>query len=371
MKDAAGAERPSRGHELLLVQLVFVSFAGAATLVRAYVKVFLVGRVTSDDYLIFAAMGAYAAYAAVAIDGVVNGATGQDVSQQYTPNQAAKSLLGWYLCEAMYAPITLAIRASVCIVLLRITTKKAYRIIIWINVGVIAVVSIVFAFVMAFQCSPPSYFWKQVFGAEGSCIDKRIVMISVYVHSVFSAVSDWCLGLLPIAILWGVQINMRTKVIVAFLLSLGMVAGVVLIVRMPYVTKLQPSLEFLYVSIDVAIWSVMEPALGIIAACVATYRPLFKTWGFGWGSTRRSAATTSHGYGRSQRRTGHWELHSQTDLNRQPVPGHRTAYTESVISGEAASPGAKTGKTTEVTVTSEPVATPHDSRKVFHERNWR
>lgn len=56
MKDAAGAERPSRGHELLLVQLVFVSFAGAATLVRAYVKVFLVGRVTSDDYLIFAAM---------------------------------------------------------------------------------------------------------------------------------------------------------------------------------------------------------------------------------------------------------------------------------------------------------------------------
>ena len=38
------------------MQLIFVSLAGAATLVRAYVKVFLVGRVTSDDYLIFAAM---------------------------------------------------------------------------------------------------------------------------------------------------------------------------------------------------------------------------------------------------------------------------------------------------------------------------
>lgn len=28
----------------------------------------------------------------------------------------------------------------------------------------------------------------------------------------------------------------------------------------------------------------MEPALGIIAACVATFRPLFKNWGFGWTS---------------------------------------------------------------------------------------
>jgi hypothetical protein len=30
----------------------------------------------------------------------------------------------------------------------------------------------------------------------------------------------------------------------------------------------------------------MEPALGIIAACVATFRPLFKGWGFGWTSSR-------------------------------------------------------------------------------------
>lgn len=156
------------------------------------------------------------------MDGVVNGATGKHFTDSYTADQAAKSLLGWYLCEALYAPITLAIRASVCIVLLRITTKTSYRLIIWINFGIIAVVSIVFAFVMAFQCSPPSYFWKQVYGADGTCMEKDIVIVSVYVHSVFSAVSDWCLGLLPIAILWGVQINRRTKSIIALLLSLGM-----------------------------------------------------------------------------------------------------------------------------------------------------
>lgn len=38
-------------------------------------------------------------------------------------------------------------------------------------------------------------------------------------------------------------------------------------------------------SSDVAIWSVIEPAVGIIAACVTTFRPLVKYWGFGWNST--------------------------------------------------------------------------------------
>lgn len=36
---------------------------------------------------------------------------------------------------------------------------------------------------------------------------------------------------------------------------------------------------------DVAIWSVLEPSLGIIAGCVATLRPLFKDLGFGRKTT--------------------------------------------------------------------------------------
>lgn len=156
------------------------------------------------------------------MDGVANGATGKPVSEINSVDEAARSLRAWYLCEVLYAPITLAIRASVCIVLLRIASQKAHRWAIWISFGIIASVSTMFCFVMAFQCSPPSYFWRQLYGEKGSCIDKTVVSTVVYVHSSFSAASDWCLGLLPIALLWNVRINTRTKVIIAFLLSLGM-----------------------------------------------------------------------------------------------------------------------------------------------------
>ncbi|EGY15832.1 uncharacterized protein VDAG_06996 [Verticillium dahliae VdLs.17] len=258
---AVAGELPAnldRSHELFYVQLVFLLVAGISVLIRIYVKTFLVRHNALDDYLIYAAFAGYVAYATIAMDGAINGATGKHYALRYTMDQAARSLRGWYLCMVLYAPITLTIRASVCVLLLRLATSRAHRWIIWANLAVIAAISAAFFFILAFQCSPPSHFWTQVYGTDGHCYSKLIVTYATTVHSCVSCLSDWCLGLLPVALLWNVKINRRTKATIAVLLSLGM--------------------------IDVAIWSVMEPALGITAACVATFRPLFKNWGFGWSS---------------------------------------------------------------------------------------
>lgn len=64
--------------------------------------------------------------------------------------------------------------------------------------------------------------------------------------------------------------------------------------RIPFVKRLAITPDFLFETVDVAIWSVMEPSLGIIAGCVATLRPLFKSLGFGKQTTQR------YGYGSSR-----------------------------------------------------------------------
>lgn len=64
--------------------------------------------------------------------------------------------------------------------------------------------------------------------------------------------------------------------------------------RIPFVKRLAITPDFLFETVDVAIWSVMEPSLGIIAGCVATLRPLFKSMGFGKQTTQR------YGYGSSR-----------------------------------------------------------------------
>ena len=71
---------------------------------------------------------------------------------------------------------------------------------------------------------------------------------------------------------------------------------------------------------DVGIWSVMEPALGIIAACVATFRPLFRSWGFGW-TTTKTAPRHSRRLQRASggaRKSGRSFVHSGEKAQRSP-----------------------------------------------------
>ncbi|CCF38022.1 integral membrane protein [Colletotrichum higginsianum] len=288
----------SRGMMLFAVQLAFLLAAGLFVMARAYVKVFIVKSVAVDDWLIFGAMVAYTVYAGVALHGVTQGATGKHITE-LTVEQAAVSLRAWYICEVLYSPITLAIRTSICLLLLRLALNKIHRWIIYANLIIVWMISIAFFCIMTFQCMPPSYFWRQLYGDPGSCINLNIVPDATIAHSVISALSDWCMGLLPIALLWNVNLNRRTKALVAVLLSMGMIAGVALIVRIPYVKRLAISADFLYETIEVATWSVLEPALGIIAASVTSLRPLFHNWGFGWGSKGKQSGPSGPGWAKT------------------------------------------------------------------------
>lgn len=49
------------------------------------------------------------------------------------------------------------------------------------------------------------------------------------------------------------------------------------------------SLTFCSPFSDIAVWTVLEPSVGIIAGCIATLRPLFKRWGFGPRSTAKES----------------------------------------------------------------------------------
>ena len=158
----------------------------------------------------------------MALHGVVAGGTGRTVGT-FNAETAAISLRAWYVCEVLYSPITICIRVSICVFLLRIAAQKVHRWILIGNIAVISIISVAYFFVMVLQCNPPSFFWEQVLGAKGTCIDPNIVPDATIAHSVISAVSDWIVGFLPIAILWNVKINMRTKVTIAFMLSMGIV----------------------------------------------------------------------------------------------------------------------------------------------------
>lgn len=137
--------------------------------------------------------------------------------------EAAIGLRAWWLCEMLYAPVTLSVRTSVAIFLLQIAVQRVHRRIIIAVVVAFWLVTIPLFFVAIFQCHPISYFWMQPFPdvPRGTCIEWRVMFIVSVVHSVTSAFCDWTLGILPVFMLWKVRLNVKTKLTLSMLLSMG------------------------------------------------------------------------------------------------------------------------------------------------------
>lgn len=86
--------------------------------------------------------------------------------------------------------------------------------------------------------------------------------------------TDVAFAVLPIPIIWKLSVNLRTKITLIFILSLGFMACVAAIVRETLLVTFftAPDGNF---SNAYALWNYAELAVGIIAACLPALRPLF------------------------------------------------------------------------------------------------
>jgi len=85
-------------------------------------------------------------------------------------------------------------------------------------------------------------------------------------------------GTLPIFIIWGLEMKVKTKLLVAGILAFAAIGSTGTVVRMFYIHTLMDGSDFLYATTDVAIWSTVEPGIGIAAGSIACLRPLFRVW---------------------------------------------------------------------------------------------
>lgn len=104
-----------------------------------------------------------------------------------------------------------------------------------------------------------------------------------------NALTDITLAIMPIFILRKAQMPMAAKISAGGILALGGVGAIISLVRLKYIGGLAPGPDFFVNAIDISIWSVIEPGIGITAASLATLRPLFR----GCMTAARTALTTS------------------------------------------------------------------------------
>jgi hypothetical protein len=290
-------------------QGIFLALAWIFVLARLYVRKFMVHGVALDDYFLLLTVVSsplkpqnqnaetvqclYTIFAAmisvVASIYVFNHPT--SIEAYYAALiQVARGVHYFFLAEVFYTTTAACLRVTVGLLLLRIAHTRAQKITIYVTMILMVIISTAFLCLVIFQCTPVGYYWDYTPGAKGSChIEKAVLPDAAYMYAAVSFISDWILGLMPIWLLWSIQISRNKKIGVGFMLSLGLLCGVAAITRTVYIGRLDAA-NFEANWIGLALCSVIEPGLGIIAASIAAFRPIFATQWFKSLSSKSSSA---------------------------------------------------------------------------------
>ncbi|RFU78075.1 integral membrane [Trichoderma arundinaceum] len=199
-----------------------------------------------------------------------------DVQPGYNPMLAAEFFV---IAQLLYLIAQLAAKISVALVLYRIASMAPLvRRILAGSMAVLTVVSIVAIFIFGFQCRPLSVAWGV---GTGTCLPGSTIANTAYAVSAADIIFSWLYGLLPIYLLWSVQISMRTKLVVSVLLGFGAVSCIATILRLNYAVMVAqlPSTaaaEAVNLLLTATIYSATEVGLAIFCASLAALKPLLK-----------------------------------------------------------------------------------------------
>lgn len=274
-----------RSHQILAVNILFFVLSWVAISLRVYVRAGMLKSFGMDDWAMVVTVLLFTAFLSCQLGGVLHGA-GRHI-RDLEPQNAEKALRFWYLAELFYVLSNCMLKIALGIFLLRVASKKAH---IWI-IRLLMLGTIVFGtsyfFLMLFQCSPISQFWTAS-PSSPKCMDPKIITSTTYVASGITAFADWTFGILPFFIVWDLKMARKAKFMVAGILAFAAIGSTATIIRIPSIHGLDETSDFLWSTVDVTIWSTVEPGIGIIAGCIVTLRPLLQVirWKTGLSSSR-------------------------------------------------------------------------------------
>ncbi|GME31989.1 putative integral membrane protein [Neofusicoccum parvum] len=189
--------------------------------------------------------------------------------------QLVSAFRAYYFGEMSYVASVLFVKLSLCYFYLPLTNLRWQIYTVYALVVINSVYTTAYLCVIIFQCSPVDYFWNQFLNASGGrCLNTTVIMNLSYCHNTMEILSDWILSVMPIWLLKGTQLPTRTKIAVSVLLSLGAFASIASIIRITQLTSFASSTNYTVTSIPIILWSIIENAVGIMAANLATLRLL-------------------------------------------------------------------------------------------------
>ena len=178
-----------------------------------------------------------------------------------------------YVSEIMYIVVLAITKASIVCMYLRIFwAYRPFQIICYTVLAFITLSSAVITILTIVSCEPIAYFWNRDI-ANGSCLD---VTALAYANSGFAVAQDLIITLLPIYMLWSLNMNRKKKFFIGIMLAVGGLGVIATIVRLKTLSAFGNLSDPAWTYTPLVYWTTVELAAGIIASCLPAVRILLE-----------------------------------------------------------------------------------------------
>ncbi|KAF3154777.1 hypothetical protein TWF225_007298 [Orbilia oligospora] len=256
---------------------VFAAFTAISTIVlalRIWSRISIAGKLQAFDwatlfaYMLIVAWGGLAVHESTAVGG-----WGFYCDQTF--EQARAYERAWGILTFTYPIAVLAIKVSLLLFYHQLSAWRPLRISVYVTGFICFANAMCGVFLWVYQCTTPNL-WDHMVDLSNnmSCpLDQMTVLMAVGGVGIFTDVVIW---LIPIPMVWQLQLNTRERVLAVCTFGVGLVACVGSVMRLVAIRR------FLYYGNEdgndsrdpINAWAVVEMNLALICACVPALRAL-------------------------------------------------------------------------------------------------
>ncbi|KAI0865759.1 hypothetical protein F4860DRAFT_264453 [Xylaria cubensis] len=286
-----------------LIQGLVWSITGVSMLffsLRLYIKWKYRGKLWYDDYTLIASM-AFLLVNAGLIQKIIALGYGKHIEEIITtmPRDLRWIVTYIQILSGVVRLSTNLARVSVGITLLQLSNAREKQFVWFAIITLLAVTTpaIILPFV---SCRP----YDKIFDPNipGTCIGRGVSVGYFVFEGAYTSLVDFSLVILPWLILSRLQIRRLEKLGACVAMSLGVLSGVVTIVKTIYTNQIT-DFDFTYSSADLTIWNMVEPASVIIAATLPNLRVFIAKSTANLRGTLRLGSNTQLGSSRKSQKT--------------------------------------------------------------------
>lgn len=195
-----------------------------------------------------------------------------------TPPQISYEFMLVYVIQIIGIPCTGLGKIAIGITILRIigNTRGFKFWSTWFVMAITAITSVLDIFLTLFACGDPRILWDLARLPTAKCLDIDAIMKFNVFSAAFQTFSDFFFSILPVFIVWKLQMPTRRKAFIIGALGLTFLTGSAGLVKTVLVSQNNPN-DPTWSLVDGLIWFSTEAALIIVCGSVPTlYYPLWE-----------------------------------------------------------------------------------------------